>query len=73
MRVHVCVRTRSSREEVVKLSVGSYRVYMHEPALEGKANKKLVKMFAEYFRTKKNKVRIVQGLKNKDKIVEWGK
>ena len=72
MRVEVRVSPRSSRSEIVELGANRYKVYMHAPAVDGKANRKLAEMLAEYFGTKKNRVKIVSGLKAKNKVVEIG-
>ena len=43
---------------------------MNEPAIEGRANKKLVEILAEYYGTKKYSIKIVLGEKQRDKIIE---
>ncbi|MFH1825850.1 MAG: DUF167 domain-containing protein [bacterium] len=49
---------------------GRLKVYLTAPAVEGKANKALIKFLAEYFDVKKSKIKIVKGSKSRDKIVE---
>ena len=73
MRATVRVQPRSSREEIIELGEDSYKVYLHQPAHGGKANKRLIEMWAEYFDTDKYKVRISSGLRNRNKIIEWVK
>jgi uncharacterized protein (TIGR00251 family) len=46
------------------------KIYLTSPPVEGKANKALVNFLAKHFKVKKNKIKIVKGLKYKDKIVE---
>jgi uncharacterized protein (TIGR00251 family) len=70
MKIEVRVQPRSSREEVVRVSRSALKVYMHEAALEGRANRKLVAMLADYFETKKQNIRIATGLKARNKVVE---
>ncbi|NQU95381.1 MAG: DUF167 domain-containing protein [Candidatus Omnitrophica bacterium] len=70
MRLEIRVQPRSSREKVVETGARSFKIYMHEPAIGGKANKKLVEIVAKYFGTGKSKIKILSGLKNKNKIVE---
>ena len=69
MKLEIRVQPRSSKEEVKRLSEGSYKVYMHEPAIEGKANKKLIEILSRYFGVKKSEISIISGLKSKNKIV----
>ncbi|MBL7155590.1 MAG: DUF167 domain-containing protein [Candidatus Omnitrophica bacterium] len=70
MKIHLRVQPRASKEEIVKLGGNSYKIYMHQPAIESRANQKLTEMLAEYFGTKKNRVRILSGLRSKSKVVE---
>jgi len=72
MRIEVRVQPRSSKEEVADLGGDRYKVYMHEPAVEGKANKRLIEMLAEHFGAKKSGIRIVSGLKSRNKVAEIG-
>jgi len=70
MKLGIKVQPRSSKEEIVELGRNSYKVYMHKPAVGGEANLRLIEMLAEHFGTKKSAVRIITGLKSKNKIVE---
>ena len=70
MRIEVRVQPRSSKEEITKVDKSSYKIYTRKPAVEGKANKEIISLLADYFNTKKNKIRIVSGLKARNKIVE---
>ena len=70
MNIEVRVMPRSSREEVVKVGEDSYKVYMHEAAVEGKANKKLIEMIANYLSIKKSNIGITRGIKSKNKLIK---
>lgn len=70
MIIEVRVKPRSSKEEIEKLDRNSYKVYMRQPAESGKANKKLVEMLAEYFNIAKSKVKIIKGLRSRNKILD---
>jgi len=73
MRLEVRVQPKSSKEEVKKFDENSYKVYMYEPAVEGRANKKLVEILADYFNVKKSDISILSGLKTRNKIVSINK
>jgi len=45
------------------------KIYLTAPAKEGRANKALIKMLADYFAVAKNRVQILRGEKGRDKIV----
>ena len=48
---------------------GSLLVYVREPAVEGRANKAVIKLLAEYFKVPKSQVKIVRGYTIRQKIV----
>ena len=73
MKIQIKVQPRSSREEILKINENSYKIYMHKPAVDGMANKHLIEMITTHFKTKKSKVRILNGMKSRNKIIEWEK
>jgi hypothetical protein len=70
MRIYVKAIPRSSRNEVVKISDGEYRVKLTAPPVDGEANKKLIEILADYFGVSKSSVSIVGGKSAKTKIVD---
>jgi uncharacterized protein len=46
------------------------KVYLTAPAVDGKANKALIKFLADYYDVKKREIRIVKGLKSRNKVVQ---
>ncbi|HLC70353.1 MAG TPA: DUF167 domain-containing protein [Patescibacteria group bacterium] len=74
MKIKLRVLPRSSKNEVVgKMSDGTLKIKLTTAPVEGKANEALVELLAEYFSTKKSKIKIVSGLTSKNKIIEIGK
>ncbi len=67
---NIRVALKSSRAKVTPLAQGGFKVYLTKPACDGQANEQLVGLLAEYFTVKKYQVKIIQGLKARDKIVE---
>jgi len=54
-----------------ELSYGeSYKVYVTAPPEDGKANKKVIELLAEYFKVPKSQVRIIKGEISRNKIIE---
>jgi hypothetical protein len=47
-----------------------YTVYLHERAIDGKANEALAKVLAKHFGVAKSRVTIVRGHTSRTKIVE---
>ena len=69
MRVKVRVVPRAKKEKIIEEN-GALKVYVNDPALEGKANKRVIEMLAEFYKTKKYNVTIVQGALQRDKVIE---
>lgn len=70
MRIYVKAIPRSSRNEVVKISEGEYKVKVTAPPVDGEANNMLIKVLAEYFKVPKSSLEIVGGKSAKKKIVD---
>ena len=70
MRIYAKVIPRSSRNEIIKISEGEYRVKITAPPVDGEANLMLVKNLADYFDVAKNQVEIIGGKSSKTKIIE---
>ena len=69
MRIKVKVIPRAKNERIEKSEDG-LKVYLNAPALEGRANLKLIEVLAHYFKTKKYNIQIIKGEKNREKIIE---
>lgn len=67
MIIYVKVFPKSGREEIVKISENTYKVYLKKPALDNKANIELLKLLKKHFNTS---VKIIKGEKSRDKIIE---
>lgn len=72
MRIYVRVNPRSSKNEVIKISEGDYRVKLTAPPFDGEANNMLIKVLAVYFDVPKSLVVIVGGKSAKMKIIQIG-
>ncbi|HBP01492.1 MAG: hypothetical protein UY41_C0010G0008 [Candidatus Moranbacteria bacterium GW2011_GWE1_49_15] len=72
MRIYVRVSPRSSRNEVVKISDGEYKVKITAPPVDGEANKMLTKVLADHFGVSKSSINIVGGKSAKTKMVDIG-
>jgi len=70
--IKIRVSARASRNQVVEMAEGEYRVYTTAPALEGKANDKVRDLLAEYLKLPFSRVQIVKGETSRDKWIEIG-
>ena len=62
----IIVKPNSSKNEIVSFDSGVYRVKIKAPAKDNKANIEIIKFFSK----KMGIVRIVSGLKSKQKVIE---
>ena len=67
MRIKIRLHPNSSKEEVKKINEAEYAVWIKEKPIDGKANLFLIKFLKKYF---KKEVKLVKGMKSRDKIVE---
>ena len=70
MRIYVKVIPRSSKNEVVEISQGEYKVKLTAPPVDGEANKMLVEILAKHFDVSKSLVSIIGGKSTRKKLVE---
>ena len=69
MKINVIAVPNSKYSEVIKIDEDSYKVRVNAPASEGEANKRLIEILSDYFNVSKSCVKILKGLKNRNKIV----
>jgi hypothetical protein len=69
VKVRVKVIPRAREKEILKLGDGSLKVKLTAPPVDGKANKQLIELIAEYYKVKKSQVTIVSGEKSRNKII----
>lgn len=77
MKIFVKIRLKAKEERVKKVNPSlfetqknHYEVFVKEPPLEGKANRRIIELLAEYFNVPKSKVKIISGLTSREKIIE---
>ncbi|MBI2542972.1 MAG: DUF167 domain-containing protein [Candidatus Aenigmarchaeota archaeon] len=70
MIIAVKVIPNSKKLEITKTGENIYRIKLNAPAVEGKANSRLVEVISDYFSVPKSSVTIVKGHKSRKKILE---
>lgn len=65
--VRVC--PRASRN-LVEQDINALVVHLTKPAADGQANSQLIELLAKHFKIKKYQIKIMRGLKSRNKIVE---
>ena len=69
MKIRVRVIPKAKKERVEGFGDG-LKVYVNAPALEGKANKRLLEVLALHLKVKKTSLRIIKGETSRNKIIE---
>ena len=69
MILELHVQPGAKRSEFVGEHAGRMKLRLAAPAVEGKANDALVEFLADYFNVPRRSVRIVSGLKSRQKRV----
>lgn len=70
MEISISVTPNSKKAEVVQLDNSTYRVKVDAPAVEGKANKRLIEILADYFNVSKSSISVVRGNKGRKKLIK---
>ncbi|MBI2084228.1 MAG: DUF167 domain-containing protein [Candidatus Aenigmarchaeota archaeon] len=70
MIISVKTIPNSKRIEVKKLGENAYSVRLDKPAVDGKANSRLIEVLSDYFNVSKSSVNIVKGFRSREKIVD---
>jgi len=69
-RISVHVKPGAKHQEISLLPSGDFRVAVHEPSREGKANQAVLTAIADYFSISRSRVKIVTGKSSRNKIIE---
>ena len=73
MIIQVKAKTQSKKECIEKISNNTYQIFLHETPEKGKANKALIKLLADNFNISPSRVKIISGLKSKNKVINIDK
>jgi hypothetical protein len=60
----------NARQEKIVQEPGRLKVYLSAPAVEGKANARLIGFLAEHYKVRKRDIIIRGGQRSRDKLVE---
>ncbi|MGC9066208.1 MAG: DUF167 domain-containing protein [Candidatus Ratteibacteria bacterium] len=70
MKITVKVKILSKEEKIVRSGPKQWIVYVKAPPSDGKANNQVIKLIAEYLKIPKSAVKIISGIKSRNKIIE---
>ena len=69
MKISVIAHPNAKRPRIEKDLLEMLHIYVHEPPLEGKANRAVIAALADYFQTKKSNISLLSGEKSKYKLL----
>jgi uncharacterized protein len=70
MLIYIQAKPRSKKEYVRQIDANHFVVAVHDPPVDGKANKAIMKTLAEYFHKPTSQICIIRGETAKHKVVE---
>ena len=70
MKILIRVKPRAKTAGVEKLEGENYIVSVTEPPIEGRANKEVIEILADYFKVSKSKVSIIKGETGRIKMID---
>lgn len=70
MKIKVKVVPQAGRQKIILDKIGVIKCYLNSPPEDGKANRELIKLFADALSIPQRNIHIVQGLISRSKILE---
>ena len=70
MEISVTVVPNAREPEITSLGGHRYKAKVDAPAVDGKANKRLIGLLAEHFNVRGSRIRITSGMRSRNKVVE---
>lgn len=68
--IEVQVKPNSKQQKIQEISDELYEIWVKSRPERGKANKELIKLIADHFKVQQNQIKIVQGLKSRNKTIK---
>ena len=70
MKYTIKIIPKSSQTEIIEQKDNFLKIKLKAIPEKGKANAELIKFLAKYFKTAKSNIKIIQGEKGRNKVVE---
>lgn len=70
IKIKVVVHTNSKSPRTEKTPESILKIYVSEPAIEGKANRAVVDKLSELYKVSKPSITLTHGAKSKNKVFE---
>lgn len=70
MLIKVKVFPDSGKQEIIKKAEDSFEVWVKEKPIKGQANRAVISALVEYFEIPREKIRLIKGWQQRNKIFE---
>jgi hypothetical protein len=70
MRINIEVKTNAKENKIIAKDNNLFKIFVKQPAKEGKANKAIIELLANRFNISKSRINIKLGLKSKNKVID---
>lgn len=71
MKIEAIIKPNSRLEKIERVGSGKYKLFVRQPAKEGKANKEAIKLLSVHFDIPKSNISLIKGEKSRIKIFEF--
>jgi len=70
MLIKVKVTPQAGKEEIIKKSEDSFEIWVKEKPVQGQANRAVISVLAKYLNINREKIRLIKGFKQRNKVFE---
>ncbi len=69
-KIFVIVKAKTNQSKIEKTGEDNFCVWVKELPIDGRANKKVLRLIAKYFKVPASNMSIISGLKGRKKIIK---
>ena len=70
MKIFVKAKSRAKENKIEKIDESNFIVSVKEAPVEGRANRAVIRVLADYFNIAQSNIRIISGHNSKQKVIE---
>ncbi|MCX8070807.1 MAG: DUF167 domain-containing protein [Thermodesulfovibrionales bacterium] len=68
--INVRVIPKARHKGIIAIDGEIYKIGLHSPPVDGKANDELIEFLSDYFQVSKSNVTIIMGLTSRNKVIQ---
>ena len=70
MKLFIKAIPNASKDQIIKIDESNFKIKTTKPPEDGKANKAVIEILANYLNVKKNQIKIISGINSQKKIIQ---